>query len=54
MMLQGRQRSAFTTDEVTQIPGWAPSVSLEVRDHVETGEEDEEAPVDMMTCRLRA
>ncbi|CAK9066221.1 unnamed protein product [Durusdinium trenchii] len=29
-------------EEVTQIPGWAPSVSLEVRDYVETGEECEE------------
>eukprot|EP00435_Cladocopium_sp_Y103_P067738 s648_g30.t1 len=29
-------------EEVTQIPGWAPSVSLEVKDHVATGEELEE------------
>ena len=29
--------------EVTQIPGWAPSVSLEVKEYVETGEEDEQA-----------
>jgi len=29
-------------EEVTSIPGWAPSVSLEVKDTVETGEEDEE------------
>jgi len=29
-------------EEVTQIPGWAPSVNLEVKDHVATGEESEE------------
>eukprot|EP00435_Cladocopium_sp_Y103_P069337 s648_g33.t1 len=29
-------------EEVTQIPGWAPSVSLEVKDYVATGEESEE------------
>lgn len=28
--------------KVTQIPGWAPSVNLEVKDHVATGEESEE------------
>ena len=28
--------------KVTQIPGWAPSVNLEVKDHVVTGEESEE------------
>jgi FKBP-type peptidyl-prolyl cis-trans isomerase len=29
-------------EEVTHVPGWAPSVTLEVREHVATGEEDEE------------
>ena len=53
MMFQGRDGSAFATNEVTQIPGWAPSVSLEVKAHVETGEEDEEALVDIMSCRPR-
>ena len=28
--------------KVTQIPGWAPSVNLEVKDYVATGEESEE------------
>eukprot|EP00930_Biecheleria_cincta_P023996 TRINITY_DN1723_c0_g1_i4.p1 TRINITY_DN1723_c0_g1~~TRINITY_DN1723_c0_g1_i4.p1 ORF type:complete len:1766 (-),score=480.20 TRINITY_DN1723_c0_g1_i4:70-4698(-) len=29
-------------EEVTQIPGWTPSVSLQVKDVVETGEEEED------------
>merc|ERR1719424_1619256 len=29
-------------EEVTTIPGWAPSVTLEVKDHVDLGEGDEE------------
>merc|ERR1719311_687574 len=29
-------------EEVTSVPGWAPSVTLEVKDTVETGEENEE------------
>ncbi|CAE6943408.1 Nup358 [Symbiodinium sp. CCMP2592] len=40
-------------EEVTQIPGWAPSVSLEVRDHVETGEEDEEEMYSQRSKLLR-
>lgn len=32
----------FLGSQVTQIPGWAPSVNLDVKDYVETGEEGEE------------
>ena len=30
-------------EEVTVVEGWAPSVTLEVKDHVSTGEEEEES-----------
>ena len=33
---------ALSGAKVTQIPGWAPSVNLEVKDYVATGEESEE------------
>ena len=29
-------------EEVTTVPGWTPSVSLEVNDHIDLGEDDEE------------
>jgi len=39
----GAQEDAYDPEEeVTQIPGWAPSVNLDVKDYVETGEEGEE------------
>ena len=29
-------------EEVTVVEGWAPSVTLEVKEHISTGEEEEE------------
>jgi len=39
---EGDEDQYVHEEEVTSVPGWTPSVSLEIKEKVETGEEDEE------------
>lgn len=40
-------------EEVTVVEGWAPSVTLEVKEHVTTGEEEEETLYSQRSKLLR-
>jgi Ran-binding protein 1 len=39
----GEEDEKVPEEEVTVVEGWAPSVTLEVKEHISTGEEEEEA-----------
>lgn len=50
---EGEDGEYVEEEEVTTVPGWAPSVTLEVKEKIETGEEDEEETYSQRSKLLR-